>query len=254
MITNYAQILKDWQGQDIRTVEDIHTVLDNFRILFAYHSNSIENPETTYHDTREIFENGKVINFTGSLRTLLEIENQRTAYEKICSWLVESRAITPELIKEVHKMLMRGCYDEIHYAKGERPGRFKLHDYVTGDKVGSRPEDVENEISDLCEEVSGYEGDQILTAAAYLHLNFEAIHPFADGNGRVGRTLLNYYLMSRNYPPTIIFNEDKKTYYLALATFDKTGKIDGFVRFIKEQTVKTWFRKPVERKSLSDYE
>lgn len=82
-----------------------------------------------------------------------------------------------------------------------------------------------------------------MTVAAYFHLSFESIHPFADGNGRVGRTLLNYYLMTHDYPPTIIYDDDKPTYYLALTVFDKTGKIDGFIEFLKEETEKTWTKK-----------
>ena len=61
MSETYRQIVKQWQDREWNTVEDVKTALENFRILFAYHSNVIENPEITYHDTREIFENGKVI-------------------------------------------------------------------------------------------------------------------------------------------------------------------------------------------------
>lgn len=68
-------------------------------------------------------------------------------------------------------------------------------------------------------------------------------HPFADGNGRVGRTLLNYYLMTHDYPPTILYDEDKETYYMALTVFDKSGQFTGFEQFLKEQTVKTWSKR-----------
>ena len=64
---------------------------------------------------------------------------------------------------------------------------------------------------------------------------------------------MNYYLMTHGHPPIIIYNEDKESYYLSLAVFDKAGEIDGFVRFLKEQTVKTWTRKkkqPVKLSSL----
>ena len=82
-----------------------------------------------------------------------------------------------------------------------------------------------------------------MTIAAYFHLRFEEILAFADGNGRLGRTLLNYYLMLHDYPPLVLFEEDKQTYYMALAVYDKTGKIDGFLSFLREQMVKTWERK-----------
>lgn len=148
---------------------------------------------------------------------------------------------------------MKGCCDQTRYDKGERPGTYKIHDYVVGDEIGILPEEVPEEIQNLCDQVNEYSGENILTAAAFLHLNFEAIHPFADGNGRVGRTLLNYYLMTHDYPPTIIYGEDKEAYYMALAIFDKTEKIDGFLSFLKEQTVKTWTKKAM-LPSLEDVE
>ena len=73
----YEDILAWWKKEKKDTKEDIYTLLDNFKILFAYHSGKIENETITLHDTREIFENGSVINYTGDLRTLFEIKNQK---------------------------------------------------------------------------------------------------------------------------------------------------------------------------------
>ena len=64
-----------------KTVSDLEQRLDNFRVLFAYHSGKIENEEITLHDTREIFENGKVLNYTGSPRAIFEQQNQKLCYE-----------------------------------------------------------------------------------------------------------------------------------------------------------------------------
>lgn len=60
----YTDVITYWRGLKIDSKEKLENVLDNFRILFAYNSGAIENAEITYHDTREIFENGKVISFT----------------------------------------------------------------------------------------------------------------------------------------------------------------------------------------------
>ncbi len=71
-------------------------------------------------------------------------------------------------------------------------GEFKKHYYVAGiHEVGFAPEDAEREVSELIAEVNAYKGPDVLKAGAYFHARFEHIHPFADGNGRVGRTLLN---------------------------------------------------------------
>lgn len=239
----YEDVLVWWNKQKTDTKEDIYTVLDNFKVLFAYHSGKIENETITLHDTREIFENGSVINYTGDLRTLFEIKNQKDCFEFLVEKIVKKEKITLQFILELHRQLMKGCYDETRYKKGERPGEWKKHDYVTGDGVGSEPENVEMELAELLKEISDAEGKDVLTIAAYQHLRFEEIHPFADGNGRVGRTLLNYYLMTHGYPPVVLHSEDKKTYYMALTVYDKTGEIDGFKEFLKEEMVKTWEKK-----------
>lgn len=239
----YEDILIWWKDVKKDTKEDIYALLDNFKILFAYHSGKIENEMITLHDTREIFENGTVINYTGDLRTLFEIKNQKDCFEYLVDKIVSKGEITLPFILELHKQLMKGCYDETRYLKGERPGTFKKHDYVTGDGVGASPKDVKRELQELLEEIKAADGKDVMTIAAYFHLRFEEIHPFADGNGRVGRTLLNYYLMTHGFPPLIFYSEDKRTYYLSLAVYDKAGEIKGFIEFLKEQMVKTWEKK-----------
>lgn len=248
---DYEKIVNEWRKKPLKTVSDIDAALDNFRVLFAYNSNKIENPKTSYHDTREIFDNGRVVGYTGDLRTLFEIQNQKYCYEYLREIIAAGDMITPSLIKRIHKILMNGCHDESRWDKGERPGEYKIHDYVTGDGVGTAPENVEAEIESLCDEIAGISDNQALTAAAYMHLRFESIHPFADGNGRVGRTLMNYYLMTHGFPPLVFYEEDKKAYYMALAVYDKTEEISGFEEFIKEQTVKTWTKADKPTKTLS---
>lgn len=247
----YDDVLTWWKQQKLDTKEDIYTVLDNFKVLFSYHSGKVENDNITLHDTREIFENGNVINYTGDLRTLFEIKNQKDCFEHLVEKIVSKEEITLGFIKELHLELMKGCYDETRYKKGERPGEFKKHDYVTGDGVGTSPEDVERELQELLSEINDAEGKDVLTIAAYLHLRFEEIHPFADGNGRIGRTLMNYYLMTHGFPPVVLHSEEKKTYYLALSVYDKTGEISGFKEFLKEQMVKTWEKKKKPSVKLS---
>ena len=75
----YTQAVQKWQEWNVKTIADLDQHLDNFRILFAYHSGKIENPEITYHDTREIFENGKVVAYTGSPRSLFTIFSLSTS-------------------------------------------------------------------------------------------------------------------------------------------------------------------------------
>lgn len=241
--SNYLDVVEAWKKKDIVTREDLDQALSNFRIVFAYNSGRIENPEITYHNTREVFENGKIVNFTGDVRTIFELQNQKECYDFLAERIIEKENITQDFIKKVHLLLMNGAYDERRWSKGERPGEYKKHDYVTGPtEQGALPEEVAVEMQELCEELEGIpdRGDNIIKTAAYLHCKFENIHPFADGNGRTGRTLMNYYLMTHNHPPLVIYNETKERYYKALDYYDRTGEIRPFVDYMKDCVEQTW--------------
>lgn len=252
-----------WQSFEINSSADLDKYLHNFRILFAFHSGKIENEEITYFDTREIFENGKVVGFTGHPRAIMEQHNQKMCYEFLKEKIIKREPLSVELVKETHRILTAGTYDEHRYiANQERPGEFKKHDYVTGIyQVGSPAGQVEKELDELIDEVNAYKGKDILMAATYFHAKFEYIHPFADGNGRVGRTLLNYYLMINHHPPLIIYDEDKRLYYECLQKYDETEELMPLYRFFQYEIEKTWAGalehaqgEGRNRKGLSDFE
>lgn len=238
----YAEAIAFWRKNKISGVSELEQRLDHFRILFAYHSGKIENDEITYHDTREIFENGKVLNYTGSPRAIFEQQNQKLCFEYLKEKIVRKEPLSSKLVLETHRILTSGTFDESRYLEnGERPGEYKKHDYVTGrNEVGVPASEAGREIDGLLEEVNGYGGGEILRAGAYFHAVFENIHPFADGNGRVGRTLLNYYLMIRDHPPLIVYDEDKKLYYECLEKYDEEETIGPLTEFLKYETEKTW--------------
>lgn len=257
----YHQVVRLWQSYKIVSAADLDKYLDSFRILFAFHSGKIENEAITYQDTREIFENGRVIDYTGSTRALFEQQNQKLCYEVLKEKIIKKNPLSIELIREIHRSLTGGTYDERRYiANEERPGEFKKHDYVTGlHEVGSAAEEVENDLTELIAELNAYEGEDIMKAAAYLHARFEYIHPFADGNGRVGRTITNYYLMTHDHPPLIIYEEDKQLYYECLEKFDEAEELNPLYEFLKYETAKTWEKALAlaegtkqDRKSFSD--
>lgn len=241
-MNKYSLVVELWRSYIITSAEDLDNYLQSFRILFAFHSGKIENEEVTYHDTREIFENGKVVNYTGSLRALIEQQNQKLCFEFLKEKIVSKESLSVELVKDIHQILTSGTYDERRFlVNKERPGEFKKHDYVTGvHEVGSAVEDVEQDMIDLISEVNEYRGEEILKVATYLHASFEYIHPFADGNGRVGRVLLNYYLMINNHPPLIVYEEDKRLYYECLQKYDENEDLEPLLEFLKYETEKTW--------------
>ena len=242
LMDQYAKTVELWRSYKIQSPAALDKYLSSFRILFAYNSGKIENEEITYHDTREIFENGRVCGYTGSTRALFEQQNQKLCYEYLKQKIIDREPLSVELVREVHRVMAMGTYDERRYIDNEeRPGEFKKHDYVIGiHEVGVASENVESELTELIDEVNGYGGVGVLKAGAYFHARFEYIHPFADGNGRVGRTLLNYFFMVHDHPPLVVYDEDKTGYYTALQSYDENEDIDSLIDFLQMQAVKTW--------------
>lgn len=250
----YTETVQKWKSYNISSVAELEQRLDSFRVLFAYNSSKIENPLVDYHDTREIFENGRVLNYSGSTRALFEQQNQKLCYEYLKEKIITREQISLPLITEVHRILTSGTYDERRFiVNEERPGEFKKHDYVTGiNEVGAAVDEVVPQLTELLGELNAHDGSNTLKAAAYFHAVFENIHPFADGNGRVGRTLMNYYLMINDHPPIIVYEDEKRDYYEALRLFDEQENLDGLVLFLQAQTERTWAKAMARRCNCKD--
>lgn len=240
-MTRYEMAVALWQSKKIKTDAQLAEALNGHSIAFAYHSGKIENEQVTFNDTREIFEHGGVTSYTGDLRTLFEIQNSKEANELLLTAFNERRPLDEELLLEFQYCLTQKTYDTRRWQLGERPGEYKKHDYVTGKaEIGAAPEDVQEEVSELLSEMNDIPTGKVLTAAAYFHAKLENIHPFADGNGRTGRLMMNYFLLLNNHPPIIIHEEDRKDYYSALEAWDEKQELDPMINYLKEQTVKTW--------------
>jgi len=171
-------------------------------------------------------------------------QNQKSCIDYLIPKIIEKKPITLSLIKEIHLLLTQGMYYDNRglMESGERSGNFKLRNHVIGAKhVGESPENVEDLLTELLEEVNGAEGTP-LKIGAYLDAKFEYITPFADGNGRVGRTLLNYYLLQNGHPPIIIYDNDKTHYHQALEVFNKEENLEPLCKILEHQLTKTWER------------
>lgn len=97
--------------------------------------------------------------------------------------------------------------------------------------VAAPVDEIEDDLQQDLDEVSEFGDENPLVAAAFWHARFEGVHAFADGNGRTGRAMMNYYLLLHNHPPIVIFDEDRKDYYAALDGFDMTGDLKPLIGF-----------------------
>ena len=243
---NYEILINWWHSQNIVNDAGLAEAFNGHIISFAYNSGNIENPNVTYHDTREIFEHDGVSAYTGDLRTLFEIRNAKVAMEYFFKAFSNKQPLNEEFIKELQRRLTLNTYDERRWQRGERPGEYKKGDYVTGrNETGALAEDVPVEMQELLEDLQilPVEPQKVLTAAAFFHAKFENIHPFADGNGRTGRLAMNYLLAANNHPPLVIHQEDRKAYFEALEAWDTKQNLTPLKNFLMQQLLKTWSKR-----------
>ena len=240
----YHTILSRWQSQQLRRPSDLDKALGEFNPLFAYHTERLEGREADLETAREYFQTGTVSQFTGDPQMLIRLYDQKRCYEYLRERVLARDEMDTALVLELHRILNSGAYnDPALLRRGERAGEFKKQDLVApAGGAGSPAREVGRELDQLMEEVSGYCGTELLSAAAYPHCRFENIHPFAAGNGATGRVLLNFFLLCRDHPPLVFFSQDKERYLQCLTRYDKTRDPRPFRDFLEEELFKTWER------------
>jgi Fic family protein len=187
----------------------------------VYNSNAIENSTLSLEDTEKVLANGK-LNRKIEVREIFEAKN----LAKVTEMLLEKpqQKLSVKLILNLHKILLTDINDNI-------AGRFRSgKEWVrVGNHLGANPLFVANLMQELTDNYTNDKNSDYLDKIAHFHAEFETIHPFCDGNGRIGRVLINQQLMSLGLPPIIIQNKSKrKEYYPLFAAYPVTMKYDGF--------------------------
>ena len=219
-----------------------------FPLMFSYNSGRLENEEITLHDTTEIFDRGRVVSFTGSLRTLFEISNLKDAWSSALDLAMADEPILVSDVLDLHAALTKWTYDEVRWSKGERPGTFKIGDYAVAGDVGYYPDEVEAAMADLMGELNEFFSsepampEECFVSSCYAHAMLVDIHPFADGNGRTARLLQNVMLIRCDCAPIVFEESDRMSYFGALDAFHSDGALEPFLDFCAIEAQKTWSR------------
>lgn len=202
----------------------------------VYNSNAIENSTLTLEDTEDILIHNQ-IRTDHEVREIYEAKNLASAIE----YLMDNpeKEISVELILKLHKTLLTNIYDEIagRFRSGKEWVRVGIH-------IGANPEFVNGFMYELVEKYNSDTDKHFLDKITYFHAEFENIHPFGDGNGRIGRLLTNEQLDLLGLPPIIIPNKSKfNEYYPALNEYTKTGKVDKLTRLFASLLIETLYRR-----------
>ena len=191
--------------------ESLLTMVDDTEIAErVYNSNAIENSTLTLPETEKILIQLE-INRCVSLREVFEAKNLALVYSYIKK-TAPKQLLNIEMILLLHKMLLTNIRDEV---------------------IGLPPEFIVERIQEILINYNSRIDIPFIHRIAMLHVEFESIHPFIDGNGRIGRVINNYLLTREGFPPIIVRNKEKETYYKAIRSYDDSQNFKPMIRVVE---------------------
>lgn len=190
--------------------------LEDFKLRFTYNTNAIEGSTITLSETVSIIKDEYIPNGK-KVRDVYEVINHAMVFDEVVK--TKGDDLDVYFIEMVHGKLMdRLLYD---------CGKFKTSDnFILGADFQTAPAStIELTMKEYVDNLNWQlkNRDDIFNILAESHIGFERIHPFSDGNGRVGRLLINKILLTKNIEPINIQNDDKLDYYQLLANQDTQG-------------------------------
>ena len=186
--------------------------IDDVLVRLAHHSSALEGNKISLAETATIIldqtlpNNSKITN-----REYFEVLNHEQAFELLLNNVRQKVPLSISVIKDIHAKIT----DRLQYDSGEFK---KSSNYIRGAEFETdAPQDVPILLSQLIENLEyrieiSKDNEDIVKAILEFHISFEKIHPFSDGNGRVGRLILNYSLLENDLPFLVIKKEDKSEY------------------------------------------
>jgi len=185
----------------------------------VYNSNAIENSTLSLEETEKILRQIDIDRYINE-RELFEAKNlaRVVEYNQVKA---KQQELSLEVILLLHKMLLSNIRDDV-------AGRFRAkNEYVrVGSHIAPDPKKVVDLMQKMLADYNGSSQENIIKRIAKLHLTFENIHPFVDGNGRIGRVINNYLLIREGFVPINIKFIDRLSYYEAFEEFDKKNKTE----------------------------
>lgn len=217
-------ILKSKKHKNVlKTIIDRPDIRDEFTLLLTYHTNSIEGSTLSENETGAILFNNKVFP-NKTLVEQMEVKNHQAALQYLFKYLsLAKNKINEDLIMKLHSILMNGIRDDAGFYR-----RYGVR--IVGSNVPtSNYVKVPILMAELEDSINAPKQDNIQKIAE-IHSTFERIHPFGDGNGRIGRLIISAMLIRENMPPAIIRQEKKQLYY----TFLNKAQIQGDLSLLED--------------------
>jgi len=205
---------------------------ETFSEIFTYNTNAIEGSELNQREVNEIFEKGK----WPQNKSKEDIAEACGVKEAINFIRKTKEHISMELILEIHGIIFKNS--KSHAGKFREKGTEVVVKDSSGNIVhkGAPSENITGLLRELIEWYKKYSKKYPpILLASVVHNQFENIHPFEDGNGRVGRILMNNTLIKHKLPPANIDFKKRQKYYNALWEYEKNHNIEPTIELILEE-------------------
>ena len=218
---NILDILREQKNMKLKG-----NLYHNTQITFAYNTNHIEGSKLTEDQTRYIYETNTLLAEKDSITDLDDVLETSNHFKLVDYMLdIADKKLTEKMIKEFHKILKEGTSDS-------RKEWFVVGNYkkLANEVGGLKTTDTKNIESDMKKLLEWYENLKQVTINEIIefHAKFEKIHPFQDGNGRVGRIIAFKECLKNNIVPFIILDKEKLFYYRGLNQY-QTNKEKGYL-------------------------
>ena len=204
---------------DLTTIQK-NDLFNTLRISLTHHSSAIEGISLTFGETKRLLEFGMTAE-SKPLHEQLVVIGFASAFDFIIREANNTSShLDSTLIKDTHAILFDKAL-AVSPERVERPvGSWRRDDrYIKGVDIKlSDPKNIDQDLNNL---VYRYDKKLTLKDIAAFHIDFELIHPFADGNGRVGRLLTTYQAIKNDFVPPLILNDNRLDYLESLGNVDK---------------------------------
>ncbi len=216
-------------GDPIKMLRGSGEIRAKFILEMTYNSNAIEGSRMTLKETAAAFKGEKVKG--KEIFEVFEAVNHKNALEFLLEEIKPGFKINENYILKLHSIIMYNFNDKL-------PGKYRTRyvNLTNTEKKLPSAQAVPLEMRKFIAKINSYGKDPIGKVASD-HYVFEAIHPFFDGNGRVGRLILITQLLNKGYAPAIIQLSDRYKYYMALGKGD-LGDFKNMAQMICDSVIK----------------
>ena len=233
---------RDYLQQNISALPEpvLKNYEDTFAVEYTHNSTAIEGNTLSLMETKLVLEDKLSIGGK-ELREIYEVVNHDKAFAYVRKCVTEGKPLDEGIVKDIHELLMENIFQGGIYRNVEVR--------ITG--AAHRPPPPNRMYSEIKNFYAGLphkDGFNPIELAAWTHAEFVKIHPFADGNGRTSRLIMNYQLMAHGFLPVSIPKESRLDYFDALEAYAINGNLEPFADMIAdiEEARLDWYISAIE--------